>query len=576
MGVPGFFLWLWKNYKKSSFVLTKNKLDNKKDKFILDELNNVDYFLIDTNCLIHPMCFKILAENANFTSASVLEDKMINKVLEYIEELIEYVKPTKGVYIAIDGVAPVAKIKQQRSRRFKSVHDKELWDKIKTKHNKPIPNNWNNSAITPGTEFMEKLHNKIIAWSKKQTLEIIYSSCNTPAEGEHKLLQYIRSNQRENKKFSYVLYGLDADLIFLALSANCNEIYLLREANQMNKNEPDGTLNYVSIKIMKECINQSMQDYYDKSIGDFELNQDKLIADFIFLCYFLGNDFLPHLPSLDIHKDGIEYLIKSYIYVLNDKRDYLLDSVDKKINQEFLASLLGKLAEKEEEIIKGNYGKHKRHQRCESSDPYDIEIFKIENLQFKIVDPINLGADNQKEWRKRYYKYYFGCETDESIESFSKKLVKNYLIGIKWVTEYYFDKCPSWDWYFPYEHPPFLSDINLYLKDNIMNDIKFEEGKALKPFMQLLCVLPQQSNYLLPSKLKNLMTNIKSSLAHLYPIDFEQDYLNKHKYWMAIPLLPPLEIDLVKHIYNKYQDELKKEDRFKNRLCDNYVFNQTQ
>ena len=582
MGVPGFFLWLWKNYKKSSFVLTKHKLDNKKDKVILDELNNVDYFLIDTNCLIHPMCFKILAENANFTSASVLEDKMINKVLEYIEELIEYVKPKKGVYIAIDGVAPVAKIKQQRSRRFKSVHDKELWDKIKTKHNKPIPNNWNNSAITPGTEFMEKLHNKIIAWSKKQILEIIYSSCNTPAEGEHKLLQYIRSNQRENKKFSYVLYGLDADLIFLALSANCNEIYLLREANQMNKNEPDGTLNYVSIKIMKECINQSMQDYYDKSIGDFkdiikmELNQDKLIADFIFLCYFLGNDFLPHLPSLDIHKDGIEYLIKSYIHVLNDKRDYLLDSVNKKINQDFLASLLTRLAEKEEEIIKGNYGKNKRHQRCESSDPYDIEIFKIENLQFKIVDPVNLGADNQKEWRKRYYKHYFGCETDESIESFSKKLVKNYLIGIKWVTEYYFDKCPSWDWYFPYEHPPFLSDINLYLKDNIMNDIKFEEGKALKPFMQLLCVLPQQSNYLLPSKLKNLMTNIKSSLAHLYPIDFEQDYLNKHKYWMAIPLLPPLEIDLVKHIYNKYQDELTKEDRFKNRLCDNYVFNQTQ
>jgi 5'-3' exonuclease len=106
-----------------------------------------------------------------------------------------------------------------------------------------------------------------------------------------------------------------------------------------------------------------------------------------------------------------------------------------------------------------------------------------------------------------------------------------------------------------------------------MNEIKFVEGKALKPFMQLLCVLPQQSNYLLPSKLKNLMTNIKSSLAHLYPIDFEQDYLNKHKYWMAIPLLPPLEIDLVKHIYNKYQDELTKEDRFKNRLCDNYIFN---
>jgi len=579
MGVPGFFLWLWKNYKKSSFVLTKDKLDNKQ---ILDELNNVDYFLIDTNCLIHPMCFKILAENPNFTSQEIIEDKMINKVLEYIDELIAYVKPKKGVFIAIDGVAPVAKIKQQRSRRFKSVHDKELWDKIKTKYNKPLSNSWNNSAITPGTAFMEKLHNKIIIWAKKQTLEIIYSSCNTPAEGEHKLLQYIRNNQREKKKFSYVLYGLDADLIFLALSANCNEIYLLREANQMSKNEADGALNYVSIKIMKECINQTMQNYYDKKIPDFKehikmnLNQDKLIADFIFLCYFLGNDFLPHLPSLDIHKDGIEYLIKSYITILIDKREYLLDATNKKINQDFLASLLGKLAEKEEETIKGNYGKNKRYQRCESSDPYDQEIFKIENLQFKIVDPINLGSDNQKEWRKRYYKHYFGCETDENIESFSKKLVRNYLIGIKWVTEYYFDKCPSWDWYFPYEHPPFLSDINLYIKENIMNDIKFKEGEALKPFMQLLCVLPQQSNYLLPSKLKNLMSNTKSSLAHLYPIDFDQDYLNKHKYWMAIPLLPPLEIDLVKYIYNKYQDELTKEDVFKNRLCDDYVFNVSQ
>ena len=176
MGVPGFFLWLWKNYKKSSFVFTKGKLEKeKKDddiKNTLEELESIDYFLIDTNCLIHPMCFKILAEN-NDNSQDILEGKMINKVIEYIEELIDYVKPKKGVYIAIDGVAPVAKIKQQRSRRFKSVHDKELWDKIKNKHSKPLSNNWNNSAITPGTQFMEKLHNKIMSWSKEQKLQII-------------------------------------------------------------------------------------------------------------------------------------------------------------------------------------------------------------------------------------------------------------------------------------------------------------------------------------------------------------------------------------------------------------------
>jgi hypothetical protein len=42
---------------------------------------------------------------------------------------------------------------------------------------------------------------------------------------------------------------------------------------------------------------------------------------------------------------------------------------------------------------------------------------------------------------------------------------------------------------------------------------------------------------------------------------------------MAIPILPQLEINLVKYVYNKYQDELTKEDKFRNRLCDNLIFN---
>ena len=69
------------------------------------------------------------------------------------------------------------------------------------------------------------------------------------------------------------------------------------------------------------------------------------------------------------------------------------------------------------------------------------------------------------------------------------------------------------------------------------------------------------------------MSNGNSSLSHLYPTDFEQDYLNKPKYWMSIPKLPPLEIDLVKYMYTKYQDELSKEDNFRNRICENLIFN---
>ena len=103
MGIPHFFAWLLKNYKKDGFVFTKNKLSE-----------SIDYFLIDANCMIHPVCFRVLAENPDVTDNDKLENKMINAVIEYFEKIITYVDPSKGVYIAIDGVAPVAKVKQQR------------------------------------------------------------------------------------------------------------------------------------------------------------------------------------------------------------------------------------------------------------------------------------------------------------------------------------------------------------------------------------------------------------------------------------------------------------------------------
>ena len=154
MGVPGFFLWLWKKYKSKKFVFSKG-----------DNNINTDYFLLDMNCMIHPVCFDTLKELKYNINDNVdidkLENKMINNVIVYLEKLIELAEPSKGIYLAIDGVAPVAKMKQQRLRRYKSVNDRKLFDNIRKKHNKDIPFFWNNSAITPGTKFMTKL-NKIL------------------------------------------------------------------------------------------------------------------------------------------------------------------------------------------------------------------------------------------------------------------------------------------------------------------------------------------------------------------------------------------------------------------------------
>jgi 5'-3' exoribonuclease 2 len=286
------------------------------------------------------------------------------------------------------------------------------------------------------------------------------------------------------------------------------------------------------------------------------------------MCYLLGNDFLPHIPSLDISNKGIEYLMDNYgqtseeLFIETSSINYLLEEDRISVNNKFLIKFVTNLAAKEDETLIEHYHQKKRRMVCDG-DEYEKEIFRIENLQFRIDDPIKLGYDNREEWRKRYYKHYWDVEESE-LEEFSKKLVKHYLMGLKWVTEYYFKECASWTWYYPFDHPPFISDIAKYINQFDVNQIKWSINKPLLPFVQLLCVLPQQSAYLLPKSLQKLMLNTNSSLSYLYPIEFKQDLINKSKYWMAIPELPPLNITLVNYIFNKYKNELLKEELLRN------------
>jgi len=563
MGVPGFFLWFLKKYKNKKFVLKKDEL----------ALNNTNSLLIDTNCLLHPQCFKILAENPKLKDNTELERKMINACIEYLKYIIDYVDPDKEIYIAIDGVAPTAKIKQQRQRRYKSVNDRVLFDKIKTKHNKEITTYWNNSAITPGTEFMQLLTKRIIEFCKtsKYKAKIYFSTANTPSEGEHKLLQHIRDC---DNNYNYVIYGLDADLIFLALASNKDNIHLLREAQEIGTEKEKtnlNILNYISIDVLKECIIEELNDILYDELIERNLDKERIMRDFIFICYFLGNDFLPHIPSIDIKcydkkcNNGLDLLLQAYANTYDNLDDYLIsinENNDISYNVIFLQMFVEYLASFEEEFFMNMYNSKKYFRKCESEDKYEREKYKIENLQFKIEDDIELGRDDSEEYKFRYYKKYYHTDINQ------KELVKfasyKYLEGLLWVANYYFNKCPSWDWYYPYDHAPFMSDLADNFKRFNLDNITFELGKPLKPVEQLLCVLPTQSDYLVQKEVKELMNDNKSPLIHLYPHDFQIDLLYKTKYWQGIPILPDLDIKLIqdtlhKNYSNLYSDNINKE-----------------
>ena len=568
MGVPGFFAWLLKNYKKADIIISEIH-------------ETVDTLYIDANCLFHPQCHKILNFYGDKLDVEKLENKMIKRILNYIDYLIGMVNPQKEVFISVDGIAPMAKMSQQRKRRYKSISDNVLRDNIKNKFNKETTTVWNNTTITPGTKFMEKLHKKIKEYMThnriKLNIKYTYSSYRTVGEGEHKILQDIKS-KKNNKDDVYVIYGLDADLIFLALASKKDKIYLLREetffrsVNHFDKEEiidivkdVAEDLNYVSIDETARCINQEFKMLINKKLdfdeleGEFkydDINVQNIdfIDDFIVICYFLGNDFLPNIPSIEIKNDGIDFLLDKYVNTFLTLQTGIT-YVDKKdndnvcINGTFFDLYIETIANCEEYYFKVKLPKfveNLKRRKCQSDDPYDKEVWNMENMRsFDIDDPIKLGYDKSELWKFRFYEHYYGASQDQ--DKHINGMCQDYLKGVIWTMKYYFDKCQSFDWQYKYYHTPFASDLCMYLRQTKFNieTIKFTESKIITPFIQLLSVLPPSCYSLLPPGYGALMHTDTSPIIDMYPINVKLDMLYKDSFHKCIPLVPNINIERI-------------------------------
>jgi 5'-3' exoribonuclease 2 len=130
MGVPAFFRWLSTRYSRiiinaSERLSNETNVQQTYEESIEKEEPLFDNFYIDMNGIIHPCCHPeegIPPQN---------EAEMFNNMFAYIDKLMKIVRPRKVLYLAIDGVAPRAKMNQQRSRRFRAAIDSKLKAKKK-------------------------------------------------------------------------------------------------------------------------------------------------------------------------------------------------------------------------------------------------------------------------------------------------------------------------------------------------------------------------------------------------------------------------------------------------------------
>ena len=486
MGLPAYFGFIVKNHPE---IIKK----------YLKDILKVDNLYLDCNSIIYDVFNKMDFNNLTENVAK----SIINNVILKIEYYISIINPSKTVIIAFDGVAPRAKLDQQRSRRYKSWYQNEI-NKMIYKNNKEDA--WNTTAITPGTKFMAELNDRISkhfnihSFDRLNVLEIFVSGSNIVGEGEHKLFDFIRKNLQKHSIETTIIYGLDADLIMLSINhlSICPNIYLFRETPHFiqsidNSLEPEANY-FLDIPELTKSIVKNMNNDRELTLEQ----QKNKVFDYIFLCFFLGNDFLPHFPAINIRSGGVDKLLNAYKATIGETNGYITDG--NIINWNNLRKVVTFLADLEEDFIIKEHRSRNNKEKYLLPENTPEEKFKkfeatpiFERDMEKYINPV------KSNWQSRYYYGLFNINHLE--EDKIRDVAINYIQGLEWTMKYYTTGCPDWRWNYKYNYPPLLKDLIKYIPVFNKEFVPMKPANPVSEIVQLCYVLPRSSLKLIPSKL---------------------------------------------------------------------------
>jgi 5'-3' exonuclease len=346
-------------------------------------------------------------------AVEIYEDALIQLVIIHLIDVVREIGGPKGVFIAIDGVVPMAKMRQQRLRRFKSVWERQ--------HNHS-PNKWDTNAITPGTVFMSKLADALQVVCDKQ--KWVISTSNEPGEGEHKIMAELRSGSYKGENI--VIYGMDADLIVLSLlSQTQNQLGNVWTCREIQHSAPHvipvenmlrgPTFEWLSIDVLKGWI-----------LKEAKQTNPAWIQTYCFAMSVLGNDFLPSSLGLKMRDGGHDELLRHLSNPLVDGYQ---------INYENLFELFRNLSQYEpHRIAKYIQGKQRMANQCGEKGLGE------NNWPLSCIEEGLIGRD----WMQGYWKI---------VDAVPSDVCQEYLTGIKWIWAYYTGRPVCFTWFYPYSLP---------------------------------------------------------------------------------------------------------------------------
>lgn len=518
MGIPQYY----------KHIITKYK------GIVKDVVPRCDRMYIDFNSVIHTCAATVVRAKPLFTHSDI-----IDSIIAQTESVIAAMSPSELVFIGIDGVAPRAKMVQQRKRRYITAFRNEAVRNAYERNMIKLPPAWDSNTITPGTPFMDELDRRLEAHfdGRRDTpCKVIVSGSRVPGEGEQKLFDHMLAC---NDGKTNVVNGLDADLIMLSLLSD-QSVFLQRD---------DTT--YVDISEFRRCIAYHV---------DPSKPTANLMWDYVFLCFLLGNDFVPGVPFLKIRDGAIDLLLDMYKRACCQKGEVLVTyDVHKKeygVNTDALKEIIRALAEAEKENMDYALRKHSETESVRGfvpgipeDCPKSLRRFYAELEQYPLVNKHPLLALKSSMWNSHYYEEFFGSHDPKM----SKRYCEQYIDGLLWVMNYYFNRRYDSLWHFRYPVAPLADDLyktmlvtdEAYIKGRTRTLMEESSSVKLSPELQLLCVTPRTSAGILPPWLSEVMLDTRLGCVHFFPTEFRLCTFMKRFLWECTPILPEIDIKLL-------------------------------
>jgi len=361
MGIEKFFTTIKNNKEISEEVILNNLTVNSETVYIdfnallidtIDEIEQeLNYILYDLIINNRDNCSELIFNKYNkYCKLSNLEDfnKLDKKIVlsNILKKNINFLISSncKYLYISVDGIPTMAKIVEQRRRKYTNyIFDKmknSYCDKFKDsfdEHRKIFELNRiniNKNIINNYETFIRENIN---------CEQIIFSGCEDRGEGEHKI--FIDIYERNNHN-NYLIYSPDADVIILSLilSNKFNNINSLVIAKQREEN-----ILFIDILKLKENI----INYVNKKVN--KKYNNLIIQDICLLISFLGNDFIPKQLCFK-SKDNITIILDTYCdYLKNNSYITYNQNYDVKINYNNLVTIISYFTRIENKLLYERY-----------------------------------------------------------------------------------------------------------------------------------------------------------------------------------------------------------------------------